>query len=353
VSAASEMAEAIDMIRKSTEGLADRRDLTRIRRLRYTALGFDPAIWRSMCDLGWPAIRLPEDRGGVGLSMAAYCALAQELGAALVPEPLIGAVLSAGLLDDTALSDHLAGSTLVLPAWQDARDASGPGSALRLDGDRLYGRKRYVQMAAGANSFLAIGPAHCWLVSASDSSVRVESLETQDGGHLATVSFAGAAGRRIEIDSARVVAEACLATSAYLMGITEAAFDRTVDYIKMRIQFGKSLSSFQALQHRSVDLKLQVELTRASVEEAAIRWDRAPGAADSYAAISRAKVRATSASMLVTRQAIQLHGGIGFTDEHDIGLYLRKAMVVAPQFGSAALHRALFAKWSPAGGDKA
>jgi alkylation response protein AidB-like acyl-CoA dehydrogenase len=79
-----------------------------------------------------------------------------------------------------------------------------------------------------------------------------------------------------------------------------------------------------------------------------MRWDRGPGAAESYAAISRAKVRATNTSMLVTRQAIQLHGGIGFTDEHDIGLYLRKAMVVAPQFGSAALHRARYAELSPA-----
>jgi alkylation response protein AidB-like acyl-CoA dehydrogenase len=115
----------------------------------------------------------------------------------------------------------------------------------------------------------------------------------------------------------------------------------------MRIQFGKPLASFQVLQHRCVDLKLQLELTRASVEDAAVRWDRQGRTTDSDAAISRAKVRSANAVMVVTRQAIQLHGGIGFTDEHDIGLYLRKAMVVAPQFGSAPLHRGLFATASP------
>lgn len=339
---------SIDMIRHSAEGFADRRDLKRVRGLRYTLPGFDRTVWNSMCELGWPALRVPEQRGGVGLGLSAYCALVQELGAALVPEPLIGAVLSSSLLDDEALGDHLAGISLVLPIWQDSRDAAGPATGLRTEGGKLYGRKYYVPMAAGADAFLAIGPSEAWLVDASDAGVKVDVLETQDGGHFGTVTLDGATGRQIIAAPAPALAEACLATSAYLLGIIDAAFERTLDYLRTRVQFGTVIGSFQVLQHRAVELKLQAELTRASVEEAAARWDREPATPLGYAAISRAKARAATAAMLVTRQAIQLHGGIAFTDEHDIGLFLRKAMVVAPQFGSAALHRAHFAQLLPA-----
>jgi alkylation response protein AidB-like acyl-CoA dehydrogenase len=340
---------SMDLIRRSAEGVADRGDLRRIRGLRYTLPGFDRALWNSICELGWPALRVPEERGGVGLGVSAYCALAQQLGAALVPEPVIGAILSASLLDDEALGNHLAGRALVLPMWQDSRDAAGPATGLRFAGGKLYGRKYYVPMAAGADAFLAIGPTEAWLVDASSAGVRVDILETQDGGHFGTVTLEGAHGRPIAAAAAApALAEACLATSAYLLGIIDAALERTLEYLRTRVQFGTVIGSFQALQHRAVELKLQAELTRASVDEAAARWDREPATPVGYAGVSRAKVRASTAAMLVTRQAIQLHGGIAFTDEHDIGLFLRKAMVIAPQFGSAALHRAHFAQLLPA-----
>jgi alkylation response protein AidB-like acyl-CoA dehydrogenase len=203
-------------------------------------------------------------------------------------------------------------------------------------------------MVKGADAFLAIGPTAAWLVEASGPGVTVEVVETLDGGHLAAVTFDGAGGRRIPVQPEPAFAEACLATSAYLLGLIGAALDLTVDYLRTRVQFGKVIGTFQVLQHSAVDLKLQVELTRASVEDAAVRWDREGPTTGAHAAISRAKARATDAALLVARQAIQLHGGIGFTDEHDIGLYLRKAMTAAPQFGSAGLHRARYAQLVPA-----
>ena len=101
------------------------------------------------------------------------------------------------------------------------------------------------------------------------------------------------------------------------------------------------------LQHKAADLKLQLELTRASVEAAAATVDAGAALAVRQAAVSRAKARATTAAMLVTRQAIQLHGGVGYTDEYDVGLYLRRAMVLSNQYGSAAFHRARFARLTP------
>lgn len=342
-------ASAIEMIRQSAEGIADRRDLARVRAMRWKSPGFDRAVWREMCELGWPALRIAEERGGVGLGIAAQCALAEELGAALSPEPLIGAALAARLLDDGALGEQLSGATLVLPAWQEDRDADAPASGFSVADGRITGRRIHVQHAAGADFFLAVEPAGSWLVEASDPGVRLELLDTQDGGNAGNVVFDGAAGRRIDADPGPALAEACLATSAYLLGLMSAALDRTIDYLGTRVQFGKPIGTFQALQHRAVDLRLQVELTRASIEDAARQWDE-DGATDAaYAAISRAKARASEAALAVTRSCIQLHGGIGFTDEHDIGLYLRKAMVVAPQFGGSALHRARYARLLPAG----
>jgi alkylation response protein AidB-like acyl-CoA dehydrogenase len=346
---ASDLDGAIAMIRQSAAGIADRASLTRIRNLRFTMPGFERSVWRDMCEMGWPGLRLPEERGGVGMGVSAYCALAEELGAALAPEPLIGAALAAALVDDDTLDLLLSGVSLVLPAWQDERDALTPSADLRVEGGRLYGRKLYVKMAEGADAFLAIGRTMSWLIDADASGVCLETVETQDGGHLSTLILEGATGRPIARDPQPALAEACLATSAYLLGMIDAALAKTVEYLGMREQFGKKIGSFQALQHRAVDLRLQAELTRASVEDAAMRWDRDPASPASYAAISRAKIRAAGAAMLTTRQCIQLHGGIGFTDEHDIGLYLRKAMTTAPQFGSAALHKANYARLLPVG----
>lgn len=339
--------DVIEMIADSARGAVDRRDLSRVRDLRYAAPGFDRHLWQEMCELGWPALRVHPDRGGVGLGMAAYCALAQELGAALAPEPLIEASLSAALLGDDVLTDHLSGAILVLPAWQDAPDASGPSVDLTEQDGGVSGVKHHVPMAQGADAFLAIGPDSGWMVDAGSAGVALEPVQTQDGGHAATLRLDGAAARRVEVDPRPALAEACLATSAYLVGLTEEALARTVEFLGVRKQFGVTIGSFQALQHQAVDLKLLLELARASMLDAAARWDREPASTSAYAAVARAKASACNAALRVTKGAIQLHGGIGFTDEHDIGLYLRKAMVVAPRFGSARLQRALYRNLTP------
>ncbi len=342
-----EIAEAIEMIRESAAGIADKRDLGRIRALRYTKAGFDRSVWQDMCDMGWPALRVDEARGGVGLGLTAYCALAECLGAALAPEPLINAALCASLLDGEPLADLLSGKSLILAAWQNGRDAIEPLKDIRFVDGKISGSKAYVPMALGADAFLVIDPSRAWLVAANAPGVTLKSVELQDGGHVATVTLDGVAATEFSVDPAPALAEACLATSAYLLGMIDAALERTVDYLNTRVQFGKVIGSFQALQHRAVDLRLQLELTRASVEDAAWRWEESPATPDAYAAISRAKARATASCALVTRQAIQLHGGIGYTDEHDISLFLRKSMATGPQYGSQTAHSRRFAQLLP------
>lgn len=335
--------ESIRMIRESAAGLAPRHgDFARVRALRYAEPGFDPAIWQAMGEQGWIGLRVPEAHGGFGLGMAEACALAEELGQALVPEPLIAGALSARLLaaigDDSLLPGLLEGRSLVLTGWQEAVDSlEVPGTP---GGARLF-----LPQAAGAETFLVPvregGTLALYAVSASAQALRLQ--RTQDGGNFGTLEPDLSGARRLHGDvgdaMAQALEEAALTTAASLLGLMERAFAMTLDYLRTRQQFGKPLGSFQALQHRAADLRIQITLCRASVEGAARSMD-AGGSA--HAAVSRAKARAAEAAMLVTREAVQMHGAVGYTDEHDIGLFLRRAMVLANAYGSASFHRARF-----------
>jgi alkylation response protein AidB-like acyl-CoA dehydrogenase len=337
-------AESIRMIRDSAAGLAPRGgDRKRIRALRFAAPGYDPAVLRQMGEQGWIGLLVPEEQGGAGLGLSEYVALVEELGAALVPEPLVAATLSARLLAAAGapLEAVLAGEALVLTAWQEK-----PGS---LAVPATPGAPRlFLPQAGGAAGFL-VPVAGRGLLRQPAEGADLTLEPTQDGGSFGTLRPAER-GDVLKLDPAVLedaLDEAALGTAAYLLGVMDQAFALTLDYLKTRQQFGKPIGSFQALQHRAADLKIQIALTRASVEAAAALADRGAPRRQRQAAISRAKARAADAALLVTRQAIQLHGGIGYTDEADIGLYLRKAMVLASQYGSAGLHRRRFAAQTP------
>ncbi|MBO1076857.1 acyl-CoA dehydrogenase family protein [Roseomonas marmotae] len=348
-------AESLRMIRDSAAAVvpADG-DLGRVRRLRFTMPGFDPSVWAEMGELGWIGLRLPEDAGGIGLGMSEACALYEELGRALVPEPLLAGALSARLLAAVGEAEWLplllAGKKLVLTAWQEAPDTlDAPGNP---DAPRCF-----LPMAAGADAFLLPlrqdGGLALYLLETG--SAALETLQTQDGGHYGTLRPGIPAGRPLGGEAAGALAlaldEAALGTAAYLLGVMERAFAMTLDYLRARHQFGKPLGSFQALQHRAADLKIQLALTRASVEDAAAKLDDGVAGGARQAVVSRAKARTAEAALRVTREAVQMHGAIGYTDEYDVGLYLRKAMVLANQFGSAAFHRASFMRHQTAAGD--
>jgi alkylation response protein AidB-like acyl-CoA dehydrogenase len=341
--AVEEQTERIRMIRDSAGAIATPDDLKRVRSLRYGDPGFDRAVWRQMCELGWVALRVPEAAGGSGLGMREYCALAEECGSGLLPEPLIPCSLAARALAGSELERLIAGDTIIIPAWQErANSLTLHGDTIMRDG-QLSGRKVFVPMAAGADAFLVATSSGPALVARDAAGVSLVIDRTQDGGNYGTLTFDGAPAQPTAGDLGEAIEEATLATSAYLLGVMERAFAMTLTYLKTRQQFGKPIGSFQALAHRAADLKIQVALTRASVEAAATTLDTSSVAAVRRAAVSRAKARASDAAMRITREAIQMHGGIGYTDEYDVGLYLRKAMVLANLFGSAALHRARYA----------
>ncbi len=331
----------IRLIRDSAGAITAAGDLKRIRALRFQQPGFDPTIWQQMAGLGWLGLLLGEARGGSGLGMAEFCGLAEELGAALVPEPLIPCAVAIQLLPDTMLEPVLAGQTIVMPAWRErGQDLLAAGRTRLLDG-RLSGTKRAVPLAAAADLFLVTTGDGLALVSRTSPGVTIRSATTQDGGNTGEVTFDNAEATAIAGAFDAAFDAAALATSAYLFGAMQRAFEMTLDYMKLRKQFGRFIGSFQALQHRAVDLKIQIELCRAALADCLASFDAGTPAMRQMAA-SRAKARCADAAILVAREAIQFHGAIGMTDECDVGLYARKILSQLDQFGSAAAHRSRF-----------
>ncbi|MBX9751658.1 MAG: acyl-CoA/acyl-ACP dehydrogenase [Roseococcus sp.] len=342
-------AESIEMIRDSARGLLGA-DMGRVRKLRFTEPGFDPALLRQMGEAGWIGLAVSEEAGGTGLGQAEMVALAEELGRVSAPEPLIGCALSAHLLaaagEGELLAQLLAGEAVVLPAWQDRANTLDLASS-------ADGARGFVLGAAGATHIL-------WPVAENGrvalhvldrAQVEIATEATQDGGHVGTIRplpYSGhGPGRHIADDVGAALTEgldrAALATAAALLGGMETAFAMTLDFLRTRQQFGKIIGTFQALQHKAADAKMQIALTRAAVEQAAAALD---DGLPSHAA-SRAKARASEAAMLVQQACVQLHGGIGYTDDYDVGLHMRRAMVLVPAFGGAALHRRRFMELSP------
>ena len=347
MSEALDRSENIRLLRDSAAAIVTATDLKRIRALRQQDPGFDPAVWRDMCDLGWVALRVAEPQGGTGLGMQEYVALAEELGRGLVPEPLIPCAMAAQVLTGPALAELLSGRRVIIPAWQERANTLDLAGDTTVAGGRANGRKVFVPMAAGADAFLVSGRDGMALVERHAAGVHLAIERTQDGGNYGTLSLDNAPCTPVAGDMSAALEEAALATAGYLLGVMERAFAMTLDYLRTRQQFGRPIGSFQALQHRAADLKIQVSLARASVESAAVTLDSSSVPALRLSAVSRAKARAADAAMIVTRQSIQLHGGIGYTDEYDVGLFLRKAMVLANLYGSAHLHRGRFAATAP------
>ncbi len=338
----------------------------RMRALR-DAGGFDRARWREIGEAGWLALMVPEAAGGMGLGRTELCLVLQEAGRALLTDPLAaGAAAALALaeaegaeLRDGVLAKLIAGEIVVLPAFQEGPLAFDPGEttvAAARDGKgvTLTGTKRFVASAAIADGFLVSARAPDGVVlayvPADAKGLTRTNATTVDGCGVGTIEMAGVAVPEAHIVAgpnrapgsiARAAEAALVGHAAELLGIMDAAHAIALDYIKTRVQFGRPIGAFQVLQHRSVNLYVEVEMMRSFLFQAAGAMDS--GRAASAALASALKARASDKALEVTKGAIQLHGAIGFTDEHDIGLYFRRAMALATLWGNAADHRARFA----------
>jgi alkylation response protein AidB-like acyl-CoA dehydrogenase len=346
-------------------------DLARVRRLRGTSTEYERAAWQKMAELGWLAILVPERYGGLGLGLAEMAIVARGLARALVPEPLAAtAVLAATALaaaENEALKREqlprlAAGDMLPALAWQEQAGELDPAAietrATPFEGGfKLNGVKRFIAGAAQADAFIvsaraAGGVVLLWLPrDAAGAQLELEPLA--DGRSFGTLrlddalvprSGVAASGAAALEALGRAFDHGCAIAGAELAGVMERSLEMSLEYLKTRVQFGKPIGSFQALQHRAVDLHIHQELASAVLEEALGVLDRGPAAPARAAAASRVKARCADAAARITREAIQLHGAIGFTDEFDAGLFLKRALVLTAWLGSASWHRRRYAR---------
>lgn len=332
---ADERAQNIRMIRDSAAAITGSPgDLQRIRALRFTKPGTDDATWQKMADLGWIGILVDESSDGIGLGMSEFLGLAEELGRALVPEPLIAVASIAPDLPADLLADTLTGALVVMPIWQElVGDASlsavGENATLTGSADR-------VPSALCAHGFVVQTNDGSAYIAAKDCTI--EPSDTLDGGTYSKVTFNAVHARPLgDLSMARE--RATLATAAYLLGAADRAFEMTLDYVKMRHQFGRAIGSFQVIQHRAVDMKLQLEITRAVLADCVAKFETEESLDARRMSVSRAKARASDTAMLISRHSTQMHGAVAITDEHDIGLYTRKIATLFNQYGTASTHR--------------
>jgi alkylation response protein AidB-like acyl-CoA dehydrogenase len=339
----------------------------RVRGLRGATPSFDKQNWSALAEMGWTGFRIAEVYGGSALSFHQVTLILEQYGRSLSPEPLspIG-VLVAGVLarstSDTKagwLRRLAAGTWLPTLAWQE--EGLAPPSAepvttraeVRGNGRiLLHGRKCFVPIVEAADAFVvsARGKDGCglYLVSGDAAGLTITPHRRVDGGTWGDATFqdvlvdAGAAvatGSHALESLELALDEARLAASAELVGVMSAVFDMTIEYLKVRRQFDKPIGSFQALQHRAVDLYMQVQVSRAVLRQAAAAFDASTDARRRATVASQVKARTSDAALTVAKGAVHLHGGMGFTDECNVGLFLKRAMVLSAWLGNSRAHR--------------
>ena len=371
------LTEDQEILARAARGFVrDRSPVSRARALRDAGdeVGFSRDLWREMGVLGWPGILIPERYGGAGMGLADLAVVLEAVGRTLAPEPFLSTVLLGGQLLTRAgtnaqkrawLPGIAAGEQVVAVTYQEARSRYAlhrvaTRAAVQGDAWVLSGEK--VQVLDGRHADLLIVSARTagepddrdglslFLVAPDAPGLTVTPQTRVDGRAAALVrldevevggdALLGPAGHGLSI-LASVVDLATVGLCAEMLGGMSRIFDDTLAYLKTREQFGVPIGSFQVLKHRAARVFMDVELCRSTVMAAARAADA--GDADLPLLASLAKARCSDAFVLATNEGVQMHGGIGMTDEHDAGLYLKRARAAEMTFGDADWHRARWA----------
>jgi alkylation response protein AidB-like acyl-CoA dehydrogenase len=299
-----------------------------IERVRTLYGGPSREMWEELARAGVFCLRLPEEQGGAGLGMTHAVLVFEELGRALVPGPLVYGHLAAGLVEGCG-------------------DGTVVASGVERGRDRGAGRPLLVEHLASADTLVALDGSGVWQVETEGIEARPV---TEPFDPLTPLHIVGSLprGKRLgdEELAARWYLEGAVLQAASLLGIAEAATDMAVAYAREREQFGRPIGSFQAVKHLLADMFVRAEVARAAVYAAAVTLDD-PAAGDPARATSVAKMEASDAAVANGRACVQAHGGMGFTWEVDVHLYLKRAHVLATSFGSADDHADTMASLLP------
>ncbi|MEC9249386.1 MAG: acyl-CoA dehydrogenase family protein [Pseudomonadota bacterium] len=371
------LSEEAGMLKDAAKGfLADSAPVSQLRRLRdeESADGFDRSTWKEMAEMGWTSVLVPEEHGGVAMGHVAAGVIAEEMGRTLTASPY----LSTAIMGATALSRF--GSDAQKGEWLPRIAAGDAITAVAVDEGRKHNPVSVTTQAersgngfklTGAKSFVAEGHiADMLIVSARTAGGDAEEdgislfLVPQDaaGVKIQRASMVDSRNSaRIELDGVEVDADALLGEvdagykplesildsgraglAAEMSGSAQECLHQTVEYLKERKQFGQIIGTYQGLQHRAAHLYSEIELGKSIVLKTLQTLDMAPDHAAMM--VSAAKSKMGQVAQLAAQESIQMHGGIGMTDEYDIGFFIKRVRVAEALFGDANYHTDKFAR---------
>ncbi len=335
--------------------------------------GFGHGLWKQLAELGLTGILVPESAGGAGLGQVEANLVLEEIGRNLTPSPfLTTSVAAARALEGSAQAERwfpgiVSGETVAALAVDEARNHNPAATALEAkrqgNGFRLNGQKQFVVHGASADLLLVAartaggaGESNgvtLFAVPRDTAGIEVENVALADSSKAARLTLTDVAVDADavvgEVDDgwaplSRALGAARAGAASELVGIAAGASEMTFDYLKQRKQFGKLIGEFQVLQHRAAHLYGEIEIARAAALKAAQLIDAGDPHAELMTAVAKAK--AGKVARLAVQEGVQMHGGIGMTDEHDIGLYMKRQAVLDELFGGPRFHTGEVARLS-------
>ena len=349
-----------------TRLVSEQCDVERHRRLAKTALGFDPALWRQFAELGWLAVPFSEEQGGIDGGAVEVMVTCEALGRGVLREPFLTTVITCGGFlrhggSAQQQAQYIPGIIDGSSQWAFAfaEQASGydlaavETTARKTEQGYLLSGHKIAVLNGHCADFIIVsarlddgaGEPTLFIVSAESAGLAREAFSAVDGSRGAQLTLQevlvahdcilGPAGAGLGLMEA-VIDDSILAMGAEALGAMQALLDATVEYTRTREQFGQPISKFQALQHRMADMYLRVEEVRSLLYNAAIALDENTGG--SAAACAALKVKLAEAGRHVSHEAVQLHGGIGMTDELIVGHHFKRLLLLAKLYGDEAYH---------------
>jgi len=337
---------------------------------------WDENIWKEMTALGWPGILIPEEYGGSNFGITGISVILEECAKTLTPSPLfatgvLGAFSITNFGNDDQKKNYLpkiSSGDLTTALAVDESSHHNPADTemvAKKDGKKfiLNGKKTFVIDGASANLLIVLARTSgnkgessgltLFFVDSNDDGIEKIKLEMADSRNYANINF-----NNVEVSANNILGDeetggetvenildiGRIAIASEMLGNAEAAFETTLDYLKQRKQFGVLIGSFQALQHRAAEMFCELELTKSSVMAAMKAADEGSNELQRLSSLS--KTMAGETLHLVSNEAVQMHGGIGVTDEYDIGFFLKRARVAEQIFGSAKFHTERYANIS-------
>ena len=371
--------EEQQMLRDSAKDFAEQKTpVSHFRGLRDNKdpLNWDKEIWKEMVDLGWSGILIPEEFGGSDFGLAGISVIMQEVGKTLTPSPLFAtAVLGASAITSFGTQDQkskylplIASGEITTALAVDEESHHAPANTItkaELVNDKwiLNGKKKFVVDGASADVLIILARTSgakgentgltLFILDASAKGIEVIKTDMADCRNYANIVLNNVAVDKTAIlgdqESGgeavdKILDEGRIALASEMLGNSEAAFEMTINYLKERKQFGVHIGTFQALQHRAAEMFCEIELTKSAVMAAMQGADENNN--DLQRMASLAKSIAGEALYLVSNESVQMHGGIGVTDEYDIGFFMKRARVAEVIFGGANFHQERYANLS-------